>query len=150
MTADIRTTRALGLAAAAAALALSGCGNPGMSGPGTTATPPAAEQPTSAPAPTTETTPSTPRSASSAAAAASTKILIKGFTYQGAETVSPGAEITVTNEDLEAHTITADAGSAFDANIKPGAGTFTAPTKPGTYPYHCNFHGNMRGTLTVK
>ncbi|AOT05930.1 cupredoxin domain-containing protein [Arthrobacter sp. U41] len=148
MTANIRTTRALGLAAAAAALALSGCGNPGTSGPGTTATPPAAEQPTSAP--TTETTPPTPSPASSTAAAASTKILIKGFTYQGAETVSPGTEITVTNEDIETHTITADTGAAFDANIKPGAGTFTAPTKPGTYPYHCSFHGNMHGTLTVK
>ncbi|MDI3196225.1 cupredoxin domain-containing protein [Pseudarthrobacter sp. AL07] len=145
MTANSRTTRALGLAAAAAALALSGCGNPGMPGPGTTT---AAEQPTAAPA-TTETTASTPSPASSAAAA-SAKILIKGFTYKGAETVSPGTEITVTNEDIEAHTITADTGAAFDANIKPGTGTFTAPTEPGTYPYHCTFHGNMKGTLTVK
>ena len=29
-------------------------------------------------------------------------------------------------------------------------GTFTAPTEPGTYPYHCIFHGNMHGTITVK
>ncbi|RAX44115.1 plastocyanin [Arthrobacter sp. AQ5-06] len=130
-------------------IALSGCGNPGASGPGTTTAPPAAEQTTSAPAPTTETNPSTPKPASSAAAA-SAKILIKGFAYQGAETVSPGTEITVTNEDIEAHTITADTGAAFDANIKPGAGTFNAPTEPGTYPYHCRFHGNMHGTLTVK
>lgn len=64
--------------------------------------------------------------------------------------MSRGAEITVTNEDIEAHTITADTGTAFDATIKVGTGTFRAPTEPGTYPYHCNFHGNMKGTLTVK
>jgi plastocyanin len=64
--------------------------------------------------------------------------------------VRPGATITVTNEDIEAHTVTADTGNAFDAIIKVGTGTFTAPTKPGTYPYHCIFHGNMKGTLTVK
>lgn len=76
--------------------------------------------------------------------------MIKGFKYQGAETVSPGAQITVINEDVEAHTITADTINAFDANIQVGTGTFTAPTEPGTYTYHCIFHGNMKGTLTVK
>lgn len=81
---------------------------------------------------------------------AAAEILIKGFKYQGAETVSPGAEITVTNEDVEAHTITSDTGDAFDINVQVGTVTFTAPTEPGTYPYHCNFHGNMKGTLTVK
>ena len=64
--------------------------------------------------------------------------------------MSPGAETTVTNEDIEAHTITADTGDAFDVNTQAGSTTFTAPTEPGTYPYHCNFHGNMKGTLTVK
>ncbi len=54
------------------------------------------------------------------------------------------------NGDVEAGTITADAGSASDANIQVGASTFTAPTEPGTYPYHCNFHANMKGTLTVE
>lgn len=76
--------------------------------------------------------------------------MIKGFKYKGAETVRPGAEIRVANEDIEAHTITADTGDAFDATIKAGTTTFTAPTKPGAYPYHCNFHGNMKGTITVE
>ncbi|MET4095541.1 cupredoxin domain-containing protein [Arthrobacter sp. UYCu712] len=148
MKTSIKTPWALGLAAAAAAmLALSGCGNPGIPGPSTAAAPTAAEQPTSAP-PTMTTTPSSPDSSSAAAVPA--EILIKGFKYQGAETVSPGTVVTVTNEDIEAHTTTADTGTAFDAIIKVGTGTFTAPTKPGTYPYHCTFHGNMHGTLTVK
>lgn len=144
----IRTPWAPGLVVTAAALALAGCGNPGMSGTGpqTTAAPPASEQSTSAPAATSG--PSS--SPTSSAAAAPAEIRIKGFKYLGTETVSPGAKITVTNEDIEAHTITADTGTAFAATIQVGTGTFTAPTEPGTYPYHCNFHGNMKSTLTVK
>ncbi|WP_258804220.1 cupredoxin domain-containing protein [Pseudarthrobacter sp. NS4] len=147
MKANTRTGSALGLAAAAVLLPLSGCG--GMSGSGTTAAPTLTEQFPSAPAATTEPAP-TASGTGSTPAAAPAEILIKGFKYQGAETASPGAEITVINEDAEAHTITADTGNAFDANIQVGTGTFTAPTEPGTYPYHCNFHGNMKGTLTVK
>ncbi|WP_171046621.1 cupredoxin domain-containing protein [Pseudarthrobacter sp. NamE5] len=145
MKTSTRTSSALGLAAAVM-LALSGCG--GMSGSGTTAAPTVTEQFPSASAATTEPAPSAPGTGSSSATPAS--ILIKGFQYQGAGTVSPGAEITVTNEDIEAHTITADTGDAFDVNVQIGTTSFTAPTEPGTYPYHCNFHGNMKGTLTVK
>ncbi len=54
------------------------------------------------------------------------------------------------NMDTEAHTLTADDGS-FDAVVKAGTSiTFTAPSKPGTYPYHCTYHANMHGTLNVK
>jgi plastocyanin len=121
-----------------------------MSGSGTTAAPTVTEQLPSAPAAATEPAPTASGTGSSPAAAAA-EILFKGFEYQGAETVSPGAEITVTNEDSEPHTVTADTGNTFDVTIKGGGtATFTAPTEPGTYPYHCNFHGNMKGTLTVK
>lgn len=149
MKTSTRTGSALGLAAAAVVLVLSGCGTPGTSGSDTTAAPTLTEQFPSAPAATTEPAPSTSRTGTTPAAAQA-EILIKGFKYEGADTVSPAAEITVTNEDIEAHTITADTGNAFDANIQVGTGTFTAPTEPGTYTYHCNFHGNMKGTLTVK
>ncbi|MHA7224179.1 cupredoxin domain-containing protein [Arthrobacter sp. RHLT1-20] len=154
MKANTRTLRAFGLAATVVVLALSGCGAPGTSGSatsgsGTIAVPTTTERSASALPTATGPVPST-SSPSSSPAAASAKILIKGFKYQGAETVSPGATISVTNEDIEAHTITADTGDAFDAIIKVGTGTVTAPTKPGTYPYHCTFHGNMKGTLTVK
>lgn len=148
MKARTRTVHALGLGAAAV-LALSGCGASGTSGSGTTAAPTVTEQFPSAPAATADPAQSVSGTGSTPAAAPA-EILIKGFKYQGAETVSPGAEITVTNEDMEAHTITADTGDAFDANIQAGTSTFTAPTEPGTYSYHCNFHGNMKGTLTVK
>jgi plastocyanin len=39
----------------------------------------------------------------------------------------------------------------FDADINGnGQTTFTAPAKPGSYPYHCEYHGSMHGTLIVQ
>jgi plastocyanin len=71
--------------------------------------------------------------------------------YQTPASVSPGATVTVMNMDGEAHTVTADSGSAFDVKADPGASTtFTAPTKPGTYAFHCTYHSNMHGMLVVK
>jgi plastocyanin len=78
-------------------------------------------------------------------------ITIKNFTFSGPSTVTPGASVMVTNQDNEAHTLTADTAGAFNIKIDPGKTvTFTAPTKPGNYPYHCDFHSNMHGTLTVR
>ena len=83
--------------------------------------------------------------------AAVATITIKDFAYGDPLTVTPGAAVTVTNMDTAPHTVTADEGAAFDAEVKGGGtATFTAPTTPGTYPYHCTFHPNMHGTLIVK
>ena len=102
--------------------------------------------PTSASAPG-----SGPGSSPTAATAAGT-ITIKDFAYGDPLTVAPGATVAITNMDTAAHTVTADEGSAFDAEVKGGGGTatFTAPTKPGSYPYHCTFHPGMHGVLIVK
>jgi plastocyanin len=55
------------------------------------------------------------------------------------------------NMDGEAHTVTADTAAAFDVKALPGESvTFTAPSKPGTYPFHCTFHSDMQGSLVVK
>jgi plastocyanin len=91
-----------------------------------------------------------PGTAGSSAGAAS--ISIKDFDYGAPITVSPGATVMVTNMDSAEHTVTADQGSAFDVEVKEngGTGTFTAPTAPGTYPFHCTYHPNMHGTLTVQ
>jgi plastocyanin len=79
-------------------------------------------------------------------------ITIKDFEYGAPLTVAPGAVVTVTNMDAAGHTVTADQGNAFDVDVRGGGGTatFTAPSAPGSYPYHCTYHSNMRGTLTVK
>lgn len=155
-----KTRTGTALAAAAAALILSGCGNPEMSGSGAPAAPitPLQSQPAPAPAPSepsgiSAASPGSSAEAPPAAAppaGAPAEILIKGFKFPDQLSVRPGTEITVRNEDLEAHSVTADSGTAFDMIIQNGTGTFTAPAEPGTYAYHCIFHGNMRGTLTVK
>lgn len=81
-----------------------------------------------------------------------TAITIKDFAFGDPITVSPGAAVTVTNQDSADHTVTADQGQAFDAKVKGSGGTatFTAPSQPGTYAFHCTYHPNMHGKLTVK
>ncbi|MBG6218858.1 plastocyanin [Arthrobacter sp. CAN_A6] len=76
-------------------------------------------------------------------------ISIDDFVFSGPGTVNPGGEITVTNNDTEIHSVTADDGS-FDISIPGGqSATFTAPSGDGSYGFFCKFHGNMVGTLTV-
>jgi len=65
-------------------------------------------------------------------------------------TVAPGATVTVVNSDSAEHSVTADTDKAFDVDIDgKGTATFTAPTKPGTYAYHCSYHPSMHGELVV-
>jgi plastocyanin len=78
-------------------------------------------------------------------------ITIDRFAYQLPASVSPGATVMVQNKDGENHTVTADSAGAFDVKVDAGASvSFTAPTKPGSYPLHCIYHSNMHGTLVVK
>lgn len=103
------------------------------------------------PASTSAPPPDSGYGASPTAGTAAATITIKDFAYGDPLTVAPGAAVTVTNMDTAAHTVTADAGSAFDVEAKGGGtGTFTAPTKPGSYPFHCTFHPGMHGVLIVK
>jgi plastocyanin len=102
-----------------------------------------------APAPTSDATAPAAQGTKGSAAPA---ITIKNFAYGDPITVSPGATVTVTNRDSADHTVTADQGQAFDAVAKAlgGTATFTAPSQPGTYAFHCTYHPNMHGTLIVK
>lgn len=83
--------------------------------------------------------------------AAPAKITIKDFKYQVPVKVKPGQKITVTNSDNVNHTVTSDKDGLFDEKVDSNGGTktFTAPTKPGKYPFHCTYHANMHGTLVV-
>jgi plastocyanin len=93
-----------------------------------------------------------PGTATGTVAAGAPAITIKDFEYGPPMTVAPGAVVTVTNMDSAGHTVTADQGQAFDVDVQGSGGTatFTAPSAPGSYPYHCTYHPNMRGTLIVK
>jgi plastocyanin len=89
-------------------------------------------------------------SSSSDAGSTASTITIKDFSFTTPDSVSPGATVTVDNEDGTAHTVTSDEGDAFDDAASEGTSTFTAPTEPGSYPFHCSIHPSMHGTLVVK
>jgi plastocyanin len=94
-----------------------------------------------------------PRSSAPAPAAAGTALTIAGFNYSPKPlTVAPGATVSVTNKDGAEHTATSDTSGAFDSSdVAQGQViTFKAPTRPGTYTFHCAYHPNMHGTLIVK
>ena len=101
--------------------------------------------------PGTTAPPSSSAPAAPTAPAASATITITNFVFTGPTTVSPGATIAVTNTDSANHTVTGDGLNQFDVQAPAGKTvTFTAPTAPGTYPYHCSIHPNMHGSLIVK
>jgi plastocyanin len=80
-----------------------------------------------------------------------TTIVIQNFAFSPASTtVAPGTTVTVKNEDGVTHTLTSSAGKFDTGNIASGqTKTFVAPTKAGSYPYICEIHQYMMGTLTV-
>jgi plastocyanin len=134
----VRTVRGTALAAvlSAGAIALSACGGGGSG---------------TAVQPSPHSTASSMSMGSSDSAMSMSMITIKDFTFSGPSSVKAGAPVMVTNQDAEAHTLTADNAGGFDVKVDPGKSvTFTAPSKPGSYPYHCSFHSNMQGTLTVR
>ncbi|MDT9691882.1 cupredoxin family copper-binding protein [Streptomyces sp. P9(2023)] len=100
------------------------------------------------------TEPTPPRSTppASPTAAAADQIIIRGFAFKPTSLkIRPGATITVVNQDSVPHTVTATEGEAFDTGEIAGgqSASFTAPDKPGTYPFFCSIHPYMKATLTV-
>jgi plastocyanin len=81
----------------------------------------------------------------------SAMIHIHDFRYLTPASVPPGAQVEVMNMDGEAHTVTADAGGSFDVQAPAGQTvTFIAPSKPGRYSFHCDYHAQMHGVLIVQ
>jgi plastocyanin len=81
------------------------------------------------------------------APAAAAALTIADFTFSSA-TVAPGATVTVSNADGVQHTASS---SDFDTGVidAGAAGTFVAPSAPGTYEFICNIHPTMQGELVV-
>jgi plastocyanin len=93
------------------------------------------------------TTASAPETSPTGDASTSEAITIRDFAYNEI-TVKPGTTVEVKNDDSAPHTAT---GKGFDTGTIGGgkSGSFTAPTKAGTYDLKCTLHPQMRGTLTV-
>ncbi len=82
---------------------------------------------------------------------ASGKITISNFTFTSPQSVAPGSTIAIVNSDSAEHSVTADQGGTFTVDVDGnGTATLTAPTKPGTYAYHCSYHPMMHGQLIVR
>ncbi|MGZ7164444.1 MAG: cupredoxin domain-containing protein [Halobacteriota archaeon] len=65
-------------------------------------------------------------------------------------TISKGATVTWTNEELEMHTVTSDTGAFDSGNLNHGDSYSHQFNDAGTFPYHCSPHHFMKGTITVQ
>jgi plastocyanin len=63
--------------------------------------------------------------------------------------VEVGSEVTWTNADPTAHTVTARDGSFDSETLDPGAGFATTFERVGTFAYFCQIHPTMRGSVNV-
>lgn len=100
---------------------------------------------------TTSTPPATSQSSVPSGNGPTASIVIQNFAFSPASiTVTPGETVSVTNKDAASHTVTSDTG-AFDTGLvgTNQTVTFKAPSKPGSYPYHCTVHTFMKGMLVV-
>lgn len=92
-----------------------------------------------------------PAASSTSSGGQGSTIVIKNFAFApDTLTVTPGSTVSVKNEDSVTHTLSSTTGKfntgdvASDHTVR-----FTAPTTPGTYPYRCDIHQYMTGTLVV-
>lgn len=77
-------------------------------------------------------------------------ITINGMSFPANTTVKKGSTVVWNNKDGTAHTVTSNDGTSFDSKTLASGATFSyVATTVGSFPYHCNFHSNMTGTLTV-
>lgn len=78
------------------------------------------------------------------------QVIMKGIRFQPAElTVHPGESVEFKNEDIVAHTVTADDGSFDSGLIQPGSSWKMTVQKAGTLAYHCTPHPNMKAILVA-
>jgi len=123
------------------ALGLAACGDSGddssTTGGENTATATTAEPSGNAPAPSGE-------------AVRAAKVKIVEFVYgPDPVTVQVGGKVTWLNEDTAPHTATADDGSFDTGTLERGKIKSETFKQAGTYPYFCEIHPTMHGTVEV-
>ncbi|HEY2473916.1 MAG TPA: cupredoxin family copper-binding protein [Candidatus Cybelea sp.] len=65
-------------------------------------------------------------------------------------TVAAGQSVTFTNNDDDAHTVTATDGSFDSKGLDTNGSWHHTFVKPGVYKYFCELHPFMKGTIVVK
>jgi LPXTG-motif cell wall-anchored protein len=78
-------------------------------------------------------------------------VSIVDFSFQPATvTIDTGDSVTWTNNGDAPHTTTSDSG-VWDSDILDPGQSFTRVfDTAGTFPYHCNVHPSMTGTVVVQ
>lgn len=121
-------------------LFLLGCTSPNYSNSG---------NPTAASTPALETVAGTP-TPSVEQASTPISVQISMFSFSPATvTVPVGTTVTWTNQDSAAHTVTSDTGAFDSGSLSQGGSWSNTFNQPGSYAYHCAFHGSMHGTVVV-
>jgi plastocyanin len=65
--------------------------------------------------------------------------------------IAVGDTVTWTNQDQVPHTATSNQQGVFQSGtITPGSSFSHTFTEAGEFPYHCEFHPNMSGTIVVR
>lgn len=133
---------------AVTALALGACGDDDDGGASATTSGAAdATAPAATESPATE--PAGTEPAGTEAAGGDADIVIAGFEFPDETRVAAGEPITVRNDDVSEHTVTAIDGT-FNVTVGANATATIDGLEPGTYEFVCNFHGGMEGTLIVE
>ena len=86
------------------------------------------------------------------AGVARTQVTIETLEYSP-ETIEirKGDTVKWVNNDLAPHTVTSQTSDIFNSGaIDPDASWSYTFSQPGTFPYYCTFHPEMKGTVTVK
>jgi len=95
------------------------------------------------------TTTAAPTTSGAGTPASGTAVAIDNFAFSPAALkVKMGQQVTWTNKQGVAHTVTAD-GGAFDHPMPSGATFSFTFAKAGTFAYHCTIHPFMKGTVVV-
>ena len=85
-----------------------------------------------------------------AASAQDASVSIEDFQFNPAAIeVDAGSTVTWTNNGEEPHTATADDGSFDSGTLQPGDTFSYTFDQEGEYPYLCEIHPSMTGTVTV-
>ena len=74
---------------------------------------------------------------------------VAGFAFPDTIKVAEGGTVTWTNKDPAPHTVTFSDISIGNSKLPPGASHKLTFAKKGTYPYHCEIHTSMTGTVEV-
>jgi plastocyanin len=141
----IRWTQRVAVAGAVAAVFLAGCGG--------------SDSGTAKPEAAASTSPTTVANGTVPAAnpAGTGAVAVKQFQFMPAElTVKAGTNVTWTNQDDILHTATSGAtpgtgDGKFDGQMDGRGKSFSHVfDQPGRYPYFCNRHTSMTGTVVVE